>query len=141
MKVHCSVMHSVVRNATTEKCILQKFLSCLDHSKSRLSQKKDFLQKSHISVLSASMFNLPFPCVSKQCPMINYLQMSYPIFPELLSFTNSGANPTLSQKQNNPFVFTLENHLINEIHSTELYTSNCFQCTHHTGSQIQNILS
>lgn len=65
--------------------------------------------------------------------------MSYFIFPELLSFTNSGANPTLSQKQNKPFVLTSKNYLINEIHSTELYTSIWFQCTHHTGSQIQNI--
>lgn len=67
--------------------------------------------------------------------------MSCPIFPELPSFTNSGAAPILSQKQNKPFVLTLQNYLINEIHRTELCTSIWFQCICHTSSQIQNIPS
>lgn len=46
--------------------------------------------------------------MSQQPGTVNYLQISCPIFPELLSFTNSGADLTLSQKQNKPFVLTSE---------------------------------
>lgn len=66
--------------------------------------------------------------------------MSCPIFPELLSFTNNGADPTLSQPQNKSSVLTLENDLSNEICSIELCQSPDFNVTTVLGLRFKYFL-